>query len=372
MRVTNNLTDRYFNTEVRDERFYWVARALHPDTGRLLGFIKFFKKKGTIEVTNFDAQLHRRSLNFGGGDKSSNPHLAGGKGEGYKAAAAVALAEGYQYRYEASSCYWKFHIGGKNDPEQIYCELKPMRQNALANVIASYEREVITASSRNEEKSYIHKDVTVKIGKVYQSKVFPGVSITKEVFLECIKVSLDLVPPTDIVKTDFGDLILDDEFKDTTYLKHLLVEGNSGISKYKFGYHFRQGSVDRDRRRRPNQTKDASRMANIWRCVINEHPKHLQSYIEMMEDEASHWADVYLADRYVSAGIAKQIGQHYFGLAEQRNLFYYDSRNGDKVRYLALFFMLGDLTANKHRVLRLLHEALRRSRKSLSVSFGIS
>lgn len=97
-----------------------------------------------------------------GGDKSSNPHLAGGKGEGYKAAAAVALAEGYQYRYEASSCYWKFHIGGKNDPEQIYCELKPMRQNALANVIASYEREVITASSRNEEKSYIHKDVTVK------------------------------------------------------------------------------------------------------------------------------------------------------------------------------------------------------------------
>jgi hypothetical protein len=213
MRVTNNLTDRYFNTEIRDERFHWVARALHPDTGRLLGFIKFFKKKGTIEVTNFDAQLHRRSLNFGGGDKSSNPHLAGGKGEGYKAAAAVALAEGYQYRYEASSCYWKFHIGGKNDPEQIYCELKPMRQNALANVIASYEREVITASSRNEEKSYIHKDVTVKIGKVYQSKVFPGVSITEEVFLECIKVSLDLVPPTDIVKTDFGDLILDDESK---------------------------------------------------------------------------------------------------------------------------------------------------------------
>lgn len=282
-----------------------------------------------VELTNFNAQLARRSLNFGGGDKQKKSHLAGGNGEGYKAAAIVALKGKYQFRYEASKCYWRFHVG-RHDPEQIYCELKPMRPKALEKAMKEYV-EKFGAGSPRDETSYIHQDVSVKIGNVYDSDVSPGTKITEELFRECIKVSLDLFSPLTMIMTPDGELIVDGELKDKTYLKRLLVDGNPGISKYSYGYHFFDGRVDRDRRRTPNTKLDASRVAKIWDCVIKKHPEYLVKYIEMIEDETTQWADVHLAKDYVSEDVAEKMSLYYFDKDADRHIFYHDSRNGDKV-----------------------------------------
>jgi hypothetical protein len=331
MRVSNKLRNRNFIVAIEDNPARWLAKALHPDTKALLGFIRFETKKGMVELTNFNDQLPRRSLNFGGGDKDGKSHLAGGKGEGYKAAAVVALQRGYQFRFEASNCYWTFHVGRK-DPDQVYCQLKPMKPELLKTTIDEYEEKFSGACPR-DETNYIHKDVSVKIGNVYPTKLYSGQRITIAEFRKCIKVSLDLISPSAMITTPNGDLIIDREFKDKTYLKRLLVEGNPGISQYNFGYHFYDGEIDRDRRRMPNTEEDASRVASIWGCVIDTHPEYLKEYIMMLEDDRKQWSDVSLAKDYVYGDIAMKICHYYFEKDTERNIFYYNAQNGGEVQF---------------------------------------
>lgn len=134
-----------------------------------------------------------------------------------------------------------------------------------------------------------------------------------------------------MITTLAGDLILDEEFKNKIYLKRLLIDGNPGIVQYRFGYHFYEGSLDRDRRRRPSTKKDALCLATIWCHVINKHPEYLAKYIDMIEDHVTAWADVYHAKDYVSKEIAEKMAQYYFDKDARRNIFYHDSRNGSMV-----------------------------------------
>ena len=331
MKDTSKLGNRNFVVEIADSSRHWLARALHPDTRILLGYIRFWRRKGMIEVTNFDAQLARRSLNMGGGDKQYKDYLAGGHGEGYKAAAVVALREGYQFRYEASGCYWRFHTGKSDvDPEQLYCELKPMRPKPLQKTRKEYEDKFGNGTPR-EETSFIHLDVAVKLGNVYESKNHHGESIDEETFRELIPVSLDLMAPTTVITTPYGELIVDEAFKDTTYLKRLLVEGNPGMTRYKYGYHFYDGTIDRDRRRLPNTRADACRGARIWESVIEQQQQYLGDYIAMMEDTNTSWADVYLAKDYVTKALAEKVSRFYFDKDVNGEVFYHDMRTSDKV-----------------------------------------
>lgn len=311
-----------------------------------MGYIRFQKRKGMIELTNFNAQLSRRTLNLGSGGKHAQPHLAGGKGEGYKAAAVVALKNGYQFQYEASGCFWQFHVG-QVYPKQIYCRLMPVKPKVLEKIVADYTAKFGDQRHPREMDNFIHKDVTVKIGNVYTSKSFPGLKVTEEVFRECVKVSLDLVSPSTMITTPDGELILDEEFRDKTYLKRLLVEGNPGIFKYKFGYHFYEGLIDRDRRRMPNSKEDALRVAKIWRHAIKKSPEILDSYIDMIEGRTTEWADVYLAEDHVSKGTAEKIAQYYFDKDSLKNIFYYDGRSGSKVVFYFLSYPIKSKANNR-------------------------
>ena len=318
-----------FVTVIVDSKKHWLARALHPQTRSLLGYIRFLKDKGMVELTNFNAQLARRTLNMGGGDKQFKEYLAGGHGEGYKAAAVVALRKGYQFRYEASSCYWNFHCGKLDkSPEQIYCHLQPKRPQPLQKTMKDYDDRFGTGLPRNET-SYIHQDVSVKIGNVSKYKKKSGDKISERVFRKLIRVSLDLISPTTIA-TPYGELIVDSEFQDTTYLKRLLVEGNPGMANYKYGYHFFEGKIDRDRRRLPNNREDASRGAKIWEYVVEKQPEYLGKYIEMIEDVDSPWADVCWAREFVSRHFAEKMCKYYFDGDDKKQIFYHDSRTSDK------------------------------------------
>src|SRR5205085_876132 len=64
IKETNNLGSQRFDVETTDIKGVWLAKALHPDTKKFLGYIRFLEKKGTVEVTNFDAQLSFETLNL--------------------------------------------------------------------------------------------------------------------------------------------------------------------------------------------------------------------------------------------------------------------------------------------------------------------
>lgn len=115
----------------------YVAKAHHPDTGDLLGFVRYNGKDGTLELTNFKANLSRKSLELGVTSKRAKGHLAGTHGEGFKIAALVMVREGYQTRFETSSFYWRFTFAGHNK-SLLYCNLTPVSQAKLLKQMSAY------------------------------------------------------------------------------------------------------------------------------------------------------------------------------------------------------------------------------------------
>jgi hypothetical protein len=98
----------------------WIATAHGPDSREVLGFIRHIKAKGTLELTNFKAQLSRKSLDMGESSKRHENNLAGTHGEGFKLAALVMVRKNYQVRCEASKFYWSFQLGGRKK-RTLYC-----------------------------------------------------------------------------------------------------------------------------------------------------------------------------------------------------------------------------------------------------------
>jgi hypothetical protein len=105
---------------VTDNGGVYIAEARHPDTGELLGFVRYKEKDGMLELTNFKARLSRVTLDLGVTSKREKAHLAGTHGEGFKIAALVIVREGYQARLETSSYYWRFTFAGPSKSHLYY------------------------------------------------------------------------------------------------------------------------------------------------------------------------------------------------------------------------------------------------------------
>jgi hypothetical protein len=120
-----------FLLDVKDSENEYFATALRrthtyrDEPGELLGFIRYSKAKGTLELTNFKAQLERKALDLGFTTKREKKQLAGTHGEGFKVASLVMLRGGHQVRYEASKYRWTFRFDGSKS-DQLYCEFRPI------------------------------------------------------------------------------------------------------------------------------------------------------------------------------------------------------------------------------------------------------
>lgn len=83
-----------FNLKITDSGGVYTAEALHPTSGKLLGFIRFREKEGDLELTNFKAQLSRKALDLGVTSKRMKANQAGTHGEGFKVASLVMARSG--------------------------------------------------------------------------------------------------------------------------------------------------------------------------------------------------------------------------------------------------------------------------------------
>jgi hypothetical protein len=80
-----------------------------------------------------------------------------------------------------------------------------------------------------------------------------------------------------------------------------------------------------------NPRQEGERLARIWDSSIYEKEQEtLAKYIGMLED-VHPWADVSFAKEYISRRTALRIWQHYLNKDPERECFYHDSENGDKV-----------------------------------------
>jgi hypothetical protein len=122
-------------------------------------------------------------------------------------------------------------------------------------------------------------------------------------------MDLDGPPAEGLIRTDYGDLLIDDEFRGRVYLKGLRTDSFSpGGHKYVFGYNFADGHIGRDRERLTNAREEAKMVATIWESAIlgKQSPDITRKYIELFSyDERA--PDVSLAEDLISEATARAV-----------------------------------------------------------------
>ena len=254
----------------------------------LLGFIRFNKRAGSLELTNFQAHLSVQQLSLGGTTKrgQDQDRFAGIHGEGFKLAALVMRRRGHAVRFTASSYYWNFGFRGAS-ASNLYCRLAQANPEVVRRQKNKFA-EKAASGGRRGLTSNIWEDVTVKVSK---GRGASGMKISEADFRSWLDVAIDVNGPqsADIVHTDHGDLILDDRFYGRIYLKGIHVPGlGPGGKEYIFGYNFVRGRINRDRERLMSQAKEAEMLAMIWeQSIVRRGDDVTDKYIKLFRDHGS-------------------------------------------------------------------------------------
>jgi hypothetical protein len=291
----------------------------------LLGFIRFNKKAGRLELTNFQAALDVQHLSLGGTTKRGQDRFAGVHGEGFKLAALVMRRNNHAVRFEASSYYWNFGFRGAH-ASNFYCRLSQPKPEVIQKKKEAFARKEESGGQRGP-MSNIWQDVTVKISK---GRGDFGLKISEADFRSWLDVAIDIEgpQPEDIVQTDHGDLILDKRFSGRIYLKGLRVPslGPDGRG-YVFGYNFVRGSINRDRERLVDWSEEAEMLAMIWeQSIVGRGDGVTNDYIKLFRDH-QECADIASAEEKVSISVAKAIWNRL--RTASPNAFFYSENNSE-------------------------------------------
>ncbi|KAJ0365562.1 hypothetical protein COL154_004419 [Colletotrichum chrysophilum] len=282
----------------------------------LLGYIKFIKQTGTLELANFNAALDPRHLSLGGTTKRDDSKTAGTHGEGFKVAALVMTRNNRVVHIESSSGYWNFGFRGANK-DKFSCQITKPATSTIKKHRDSLLSEISNGRARTNLTSYVHRDVIVRIStpKGYES-------IKDQQFWDWSSVAIDLhcPSPEEIIRTEHGDLLMGPPFAGRIYLKGLRVSGQGpGSATYSYGYDFAKGRINRDRERMMNQMEEARIVASIWEMAVIERPELTKEYVRLFDVARS--PDVAFTDTVVSKKMAEHLWQYL--LKDAPNCFFY-------------------------------------------------
>jgi hypothetical protein len=203
-------------TETQSRIAIAVHRQSSQDTNvkELLGYIRFERKSGCLEIANFNARLERGNLDLGGTNKRrQHDKFAGAHGEGFKIAALVMRRNKHVVCISTSSYYWNFGFDGvKKHKGRLYCKHSKPAPSTLEKQNLEFARETAQGTCRTKLKSFLGRDVAVRISKARGND---GHKITESDFRRWVEVALDLKRPSqpeDMIQTKAGDLILNPGF----------------------------------------------------------------------------------------------------------------------------------------------------------------
>ncbi|KAF2447240.1 hypothetical protein P171DRAFT_248227 [Karstenula rhodostoma CBS 690.94] len=299
---SSNLTLDQFAPNITETQRHILIEVRHPTQAQspLLGFIRFQRDgddNGVLEVTNFNAKLYMSHLSLGGTTKARDKTQTGKHGEGLKLAALAFRRYpcNCTFRIEASSFRWNTSF---RTDRQLQFRLTRCNPDTIMR-----QRRAVKNKPRTT-KAHIWEDVKVVIGAParrsrgkdqgqIKSRKIPLVD-----FREWLKVTLDLDPPDDLIRTADGDLIMSDSHAGKLYLQGLrLPHGSATGMPFRYGYNLRDGEVDRDRRCLSDTFTDAKTITNIWaKSIRSNHGKGdiLPLYTALLMEDLRKVADVML------------------------------------------------------------------------------
>ncbi|KAI8204078.1 hypothetical protein KHU50_003146 [Colletotrichum sp. SAR 10_65] len=292
----------------------------------LVGFIVHKAKTGTVEIANFNANLSMDDLSIGGSTKRNNDKFAGVHGEGFKVAALVMVRSGIPVRIQSTSANWNFGFNGVNK-DRFYCKISKPNTRNVDYETASLTQQTMGGTLRSDLVSYSSRDVTIQLSHPATGRGYRN-PITADEFRGWTTVSLDLSnpDPDKMIRTQHGDLVLDERFAGQIYLKGFKVSAPTlGSKSYRFCYNFATGKLGRDRERMTSHDKEAETLANIWEtAVAGDHGNLVQRYVELFSEDC---VDIISAEK-ASRILARRIWT--WLTTSQPGAFYYSEGSDSK------------------------------------------
>jgi hypothetical protein len=258
-----------FRTEITEVKRVILIKAINMNTDELIGFIRFQYDKdgnsvGGLKVANFNVTLPFSSLGTGATSKATDSGQNGQHGEGMKLSALVFRRNNFNFRIESGEFKWNF-IFKKGE---LACGLKRMGAKTLADLKQKEKGQPRTDTARP------WLDVCVVIGAPGNTRTVNGLKtrgkpVNLSDFRKMLKVTLDVDPPSKMIRTPQGSLIRDSTYQGMMYLRGLLLpSGGMSGKQYTYGYDFVDGSTTRDRDTLAGSGEESKRIAEIWAFAI--------------------------------------------------------------------------------------------------------
>lgn len=301
----------------------WDQPESSPDN-QLLGFIRFDKKKGSVELTNFNAKLTAENLELGDTTKRNKADQAGTHGEGFKVASLVMCRNGHRVQYASNNFHFAFGFRGVNKAN-FYCTLRKAKDNEIQKQQVAYDAGLV-AGKREILKGFISRDVSVLIGKPRTN----GVKIEVDDFKEWLEVTVDINAPSEVVHTSCGDLITEQSSAGKMYLKGLLLLDESATGKVcEYGYNLFEGTTNRDRGRLISSRQEARQIYSIWTAAIDQEGEHIVDKYATLLQKHQNCADVSYAETMVTKDVAERIWANLLQKAGSDGFYVSESDHAD-------------------------------------------
>ncbi|MEG1636093.1 MAG: hypothetical protein RR324_01140 [Cellulosilyticaceae bacterium] len=180
-------------------------------------FFDYDESTETLSIGNKSSVLEARTLLMGCSSKTNDANTIGQFGEGYKVATLVALREGKSVVF--------YNYGKK----EIW---KPRMVKSR-----KYGADVLTFFT----ESFVWKKAPSN------NLIITIDNISKDEYQEIVETNLHLNPPTEVLKTSRGEIILDEDMKGKVFVNGLFV---NSYEEMHFGYNIlpKYIKLDRDRR----------------------------------------------------------------------------------------------------------------------------
>ncbi|KAK2803834.1 hypothetical protein FQN50_006841 [Emmonsiellopsis sp. PD_5] len=321
---------QYLETETLVTIHGPVTPSFQGTPGPLLGYIRHNKRKGYVELVNFNAQLTNRALDLGVTTKEGDKNLAGSHGEGLKIAAVVLLRNSHRLTIDASSYHWDFAFFPPSKTE-LACTLQAATSDEIRKAKEAHSA-AVKAGKKLELTPDIREDVAVCIGKC------GGARVSIHDFQSWTKAILDLNPPSpsDIIHTDHGDLLLSPEFEGRLYFKGLILTNPEPLGKgYVYGYNFLRGQVNRFREHLTKPSEEAIAITRIWEDAIRTGgDRVLDRYITILQEDPT-CAEIIHTEREISRATAQLLWNRL--IRDASDCFFYYEKREDKAAKVAEF-----------------------------------
>lgn len=273
-------------------------------------------------------------LGIGTTTKVKNSNQAGQHGEGLKLSALVFRRNNYNFCIESGEQSWNF-IFAKGE---LACKIYETRDQDLTMLRDKEKGKPRTLVFRPWE------DVCVTVGasglsRRVDNKVVPGNRVSVDEFRKWLKITLDVNPPKEIIRTVKGDIIRNPEYRGQMYLRGLLLP-NGGVTQrqYEYGYNFHEGHTSRDRSSLSSSGEETNRITAIWEAAMREdksaRSEVVAEYADLLQNSLNQKGDVMLGTgRCLSKDNTKRIWKIMLASVEARPGkpgFYYnavDNRN---------------------------------------------